>query len=75
MIKKRTTIYLNDDLAKMLKIRAIKAEQSVSEYISQVVYQDLLEEQKDLADIHKALKEPSISFEQMLKQLKIEKDV
>lgn len=75
MIKKRTTIYLEDNLTKILKIRAIKANQSVSDYISQILKQDLLEEQNDLADIQKILKEHAIAFEEMLKILKIEKDV
>lgn len=75
MIKKRTTVYLDSELIKMLKIRSIKTEQSISEYISEVVYQDLLEEQKDLADIKKRLKEPTISFKKILKELNIEDDV
>ena len=75
MIKKRTTFYLSDELLKMLKIRAIKTAQSTSEYVSQVMYQDLMEEQKDIKDIQAILKEPTIPFKKMLKQLKIEDEV
>ena len=71
MIKLRTTVYLKSELIKMLKLRSIKTNQSVSEYINQVVTQDLLEEEQDLKDIQKALKEPSIPFAKILKQLKI----
>ena len=42
MIKKRTTIYIEEKLAKLLKLRSIKAGQSTSDYISQVLYQDLI---------------------------------
>ena len=75
MIMKRTTVYLSDDLVKMLKLRSIKTNQSVSEYISEVVSQDLLEEQGDLADIQKILKESSMPLEEVLKKLKIKDEV
>ena len=71
MIKLRTTVYLKSELIKMLKLRSIKTNQSVSAYINQVVTQDLLEEEQDFKDIQKALKEPSIPFAKVLKQLKI----
>lgn len=75
MIKKRTTIYLDQDLAKILKLRTIHTDQSVSDYISRVVAQDMAEEQQDLKDLKAILKEPTISFEKMLKELKIDNDI
>ena len=75
MIKKRITIYFEEELVKMLKPRATRTNQSVSEYINQVVYRDLLEEQEDLEDIQRILKEPTVPFNKVLKQLKIKNDV
>jgi len=75
MIKKRTTVYLDGKLIKLLKLHSLRTEQSMSEYISRVVYRDLMEEQKDLKDIKKILKEPTVSFEKMLKELNISDDV
>ncbi len=75
MIKLRTTVYLKGELVKMLKLRAIKTNQSVSAYLNQVIAQDLAEEAKDLKDVAKALKEPSVPFAKVLKQLKIANDV
>lgn len=75
MMKKRTTVYLNEDLVKILKIRSIAAEQSFSDYVNQLIYQDLKEERDDTADIKKTVKEPTVSFEKMLKELKIENAV
>ena len=75
MIKKRTTVYLNGDLVKILKIRSIRAEQSLSEYINQLIYQDLMEEKEDLADIREIVSEPTVSFEKMLDELKIKNEV
>jgi hypothetical protein len=75
MIKKRTTVYLEDNLLKMLKVRSIKTNQSISEYISRTVYRDMVEEQEDLKDVHKVLNEPTISFEQMVKELGIQNEI
>ena len=41
----------------------------MSEYISRVVAQDLLEGQEDSPNIHQTLDEPTIPFDQMLKEL------
>lgn len=75
MMKKRTTIYLDENIAKILKLRSIQADQSVSEYISRVVSQDMAEEQQDLKDVQAVLNEPTVSFDKALKILKIENDV
>ena len=75
MIKKRTTVYLNEKLRKLLKLRSIRTNQSTSEYLNQLVYQDLMEEQEDLADITKILKEPTVPFDKVLKDLRLEKEV
>ena len=75
MIKKRTTVYLDRKLIKLLKLHSLRTEQSMSEYISRVVYQDLMEEQKDLVDIKRILKEPTVSFDKMLEELNISDDV
>ncbi len=75
MIKLRTTVYLQSELLRMLKLRAIKTRQSISEYINQALTQNLHEEEKDLADIQKILKEPAIPFSKVLKKLKIQNDV
>ena len=75
MIKKRTTVYIDEKLVTLLKLRSIKAEQSTSEYINKVLYQDLLTEQDDLKDIEKILEEPTIAFDEVLEKLDIKDDV
>ena len=75
MIKKRTTVYIDAKLVKLLKLRSIRAEQSTSEYINKVLYQDLLEEQEDLKDIDKILNEPTIPFDEVLEKLNIKDEV
>ncbi|MBI5415707.1 MAG: ribbon-helix-helix protein, CopG family [Candidatus Omnitrophica bacterium] len=71
MIKKRTTVYLEDKLVKILKVHSIRTGQSTSEYINRIISQDLLEEQQDLKDIQKILAEPTVPLEKVLKELKI----
>ena len=41
----------------------------MSDYINQVLRQDLLEENEDLKDIEKIINEPTIAFDEMLKEL------
>ena len=72
MIKLKTTVYFKSKLLKMLKMRARKTNQSISEYINDVVSYDLLEEAQDLKDIQKVLKEPNVPFAKALKQLRID---
>ncbi|MCK5580622.1 MAG: hypothetical protein KAJ18_05045 [Candidatus Omnitrophica bacterium] len=75
MIKKRTTVYIEEKLVKLLKLRSIKTDQSTSDYINKVLYQDMLEEQEDLKSIQKILKEPTLSFDDVLQELNIKDDV
>ena len=67
---KRATIYLDPQLHKVLKIKAIETSQSVSDIVNDAVRHALAEDAEDLADIDQRAKEPSISFEQLLKELK-----
>ena len=70
-MKIRTAFYLDSSLIKLLKLRSLKTKQSMSDYLAQVVSERIQEEQADLKEIKKILKEPTISFENMLAYLKI----
>ena len=67
---KRTTIYLDAQLHRVLRIRALETSQSISKIINQAIRREFMEDQKDLEDIDKRAKEPSISREELLKKLK-----
>lgn len=73
MIKpaKRATIYLDPDLHNVLKLKAIETSRSVSDLVNEAVRHDLTEDQKDLAAFNKRKKEPTVSFEKALKELKL----
>jgi hypothetical protein len=69
-LTKRTTIYLDPDVRRVLKIRAVETEQSISGIINEAVRHELAEDQEDLAVFAKRVKEPAVSYEALLKKLK-----
>lgn len=75
MVKKRTTVYLDSKVLKMLKLRSIRTDESISQFINDLVYEELVEEMKDLAGIEKVLDEPSVPFDKVLKELGLEDEV
>ena len=72
MIKpaKRATVYLDSDLHKILKFKATETSRSVSELVNEAVRHELLEDHADLEAFQARLKEPTVTYEQMLKDLK-----
>lgn len=72
MIKpaKRSTVYLDPDLHRVLKLKAAETSRSVSDLVNEAVRHELLQDQQDLQVFTDRLKEPTISYEQLLKELK-----
>lgn len=70
MKPKRTTVYLEPDLHKALKVKAAETEQSVSELVGGAVRRSLLEDAEDLAAFKQRAREPSLAFETVLKDLR-----
>ena len=72
MIKpaKRSTVYLDPDLHRVLKLKAAETSRSVSDLVNESVRHELLQDQQDLQVFTDRLKEPTISYEQLLKELK-----
>ena len=72
MIKpvKRATVYLDPDLHKILKFKATETSRSVSDLVNEAVRHELLEDHADLEAFQARLKEPTVAYEQMLKDLK-----
>jgi len=67
---KRTTIYLDSDLHRALRIKAAETEHSMSEVVEEAVKLSLAEDSIDLAAFDKRKKEPSLALEDVLKKLK-----
>ncbi len=69
---KRTTIYLDPDLHKALKIKAASTSGKISELINDAVRESLREDLDDLSAFDERADEVTISFEEMLKRLDLD---
>ena len=67
---KRATIYFDPALHKALRLKSAETEQSMSELVNEAVRVLLAEDAEDLADIAARKAEPTISFEEFVKDLK-----
>ena len=72
MIKpiKRATVYLDPGLHKILKFKSVETSRSISELVNEAILHELSEDQKDLKAFEERRKEPTVSYEQLLKELK-----
>ena len=66
----RTTIYLDPDLHRALRIKALETERSVSELINEAVRQVLNEDEEDLQAFERRAAEPVLSCEAVRRELK-----
>jgi predicted transcriptional regulator len=67
---KRSTIYLDAELHRALKIKAAETDYSVSELVNDAVRNALAEDAIDLAAIEERKNEPRLPFQEVLKKLK-----
>ena len=67
---KRTTIYLDPELHKALRLKAATLSRSVTELINDAVRESLAEDAEDNAAILVREKEPTISYDEMVRRLK-----
>ncbi len=67
---KRTTVYLEPQLHRALRIKAAQMDHSMSELIQEAVKISLAEDAIDLAAFKQRRREPSIVFESVLKDLR-----
>jgi nitric oxide reductase activation protein len=66
----RATLYLDPELHKALKLKAVETEQTLSKLVNDAVKESLAEDAEDLAAFEERVKEPLISYEAMIKRLK-----
>lgn len=70
MLIKRSTVYFDPDIHKVLKLMAVETEQSISDIVNRAVRHELAEDEEDLMAFAKRAKEPTVSLEALLKKLK-----
>lgn len=69
-LKKRSTIYLNPQIHKALRLKSAETSRSVSELVNEAVRMALFEDAEDLESFEERKNEPVISFEDAVKELK-----
>lgn len=67
---KRTTVYLDSDLHRALRIKAAQTENSMSELVQEAIKFSLAEDSIDLTAFEQRRKEPSLPFEDVLKKFR-----
>jgi hypothetical protein len=67
---KRTTVYLDPDLHKALRLKSVAVSRSVSELVNDAVKGALLEDAEDITAFEERADEPLISYDEMVIRLK-----
>jgi plasmid stability protein len=67
---KRSTIYLDPDIQRALRIKAAHTQRSMSDLVNDAVRMALREDKEDLAAFDERAEEPSISYEALLRDLR-----
>jgi hypothetical protein len=69
-LTKRSTIYLEPALHKALRLKSVETSRSLSDLINDAIRAELAEDATDLAAFDARKKEPTVSFEDFVKELK-----
>jgi hypothetical protein len=69
-LTKRATIYLDADLHRAARMKAVETEKSVSDLVNAALRRSLAEDADDLAALRDRAKEPNLDFEAVVKDLR-----
>jgi len=69
-LSKKSTVYFEPDIHQALRIKAATTHQSVSEVVSEAVRISLREDQEDLSAFELRANEATLSYEELLEELK-----
>jgi hypothetical protein len=67
---RRTTVYLDEDLHKALRLKAVENSRTLSDLVNQAVRESLAEDAEDIAAFADRVNEPLISYDEMVTKLK-----
>lgn len=68
--QKRATVYFDPALHRALRVKAAETDRSLSDIVNEAVKLSLLEDAEDLAAFEERAGEPSLAFEEVVKDLK-----
>jgi plasmid stability protein len=69
-LSKRSTIYFEPELHRALRVKAASTHRSVSEIVNDALRLVLREDQEDLAAFDERAAEPTMTYEELLNDLK-----
>ena len=69
-LTKRTTIYLEQELHKALRLKSVITDRSISEIVNELIRERLAEDKIDLRAFRDRQDEPTIDYESFLEGLK-----
>ena len=68
--QKRATVYLDPALHRALKVKAAETDRSLSDIVNEAVRLSFQEDAEDLAAFEERATEPSLAFEDVVKELR-----
>ena len=69
-LTKRATVYLDPALHKALRLKSVETSRSMSELINDAIREELAEDADDMAAFEARKNEPTVTFEEFVKELK-----
>ena len=69
-LTKRATVYLDPGLHRALRLKSVETSRSMSDLINDAVRDELAEDADDLAAFRARRNEPTLAFEEFVKELK-----
>ena len=70
MSTRRTTIYLDEDLHRALRLKSAASDRTISDIVNEAVRRDLAEDAEDMAAFNERKAEPSYAFEDVVRTLR-----
>ena len=70
MRTKRATVYFDENLHRVLRLKAAETDRSVSDLVNEAVKQSLAEDAEDLAAFDERASEVDLPFEEVVKGLR-----
>ncbi len=66
----RATVYLDPDLHKALRLKAVETDQSISKLVNDAIKESLAEDSDDITAFEARAREPLVGYDVMIKRLK-----
>jgi hypothetical protein len=69
-LTKRATVYLEPALHRALRLKSVETSRSVSDLLNDAIRDELAEDAEDLSAFEERMNEPTVAFEDLVKELK-----